>query len=61
MSDNNHEWAIFFKRRLKLSACANCGELNLPSNKENNCIPADISDSQIVRAGYRIRQSLTLV
>ena len=61
MSDKNHDWTPFFKRRIKIRACANCGELSLPSNKEAMCFPVDMSDSQIVRAGYQQRSSTTLV
>ena len=57
MSNRKHLWTTFFKRRLKVRACANCGEMNLPSNSENNCEPKELSSSQIVKAGYQLRSN----
>jgi hypothetical protein len=57
MSDFKHQWTTFIKRRLKLCACSNCGELYLPSNKDNRCDSSNLSDSLIVRSGY-IKESI---
>ncbi|TQV84469.1 hypothetical protein [Aliikangiella coralliicola] len=49
-----HQWATFHKGRMKVKACATCGELHLPSNSEKECEGSDVLDSQIVKAGYRL-------
>ena len=56
MSNRKHMWAIFFKRRIKVKACANCSEMNLPSNNENYCESKKLSDSQIIKVGYQMSQ-----
>ena len=49
-----HQWATFHKGRVKVKACACCGELHLPSNSDKQCENSDVLDSQIVKAGYRL-------
>jgi len=49
-----HQWAIFQKGRLKIKACACCGEMNLLSNSESICDNRDLLASPIVRAGYSL-------
>jgi|GEM_PF-2057747 len=54
MVKSKHQWATFCKGRVKVKACACCGELHLPSNTDNLCDNADVFQSQIVKAGYRL-------
>lgn len=55
MVKTKHQWATFHKGRMRVKACACCGELHLPSNTEKFCDEAnDIHESQIVKAGYRL-------
>jgi len=54
MKELKHQWAIFRKGRMRVKACAYCGELHLPSNAEKNCEQSDIMESQIVKSGYQL-------
>ncbi len=54
MLELKHQWATFRKGRVKVKACACCGDLHLPSNSEQNCRDTNVLDSQIVKAGYRL-------
>ena len=54
MAKSKHQWATFHKGRMKVKACAICGELHLPSNTEKLCEHGDVLESQIVKAGYRL-------
>ncbi|MGX5174191.1 hypothetical protein ACUR5C_09245 [Aliikangiella sp. IMCC44653] len=56
-----HQWATYHKGRVKVKACASCGELHLPSNSENVCEHNNVSQSQIVKAGYRLYGGQTSV
>jgi hypothetical protein len=49
-----HQWATFQKGRVKVKACACCGQLHLPSNSDEACENANVFESQIVKAGYRL-------
>jgi hypothetical protein len=60
MSTQKHIWTTFFKRRIKIRACANCGEMNLPSNDGNFCEPKSLTDSQIMKAGYQLSRTSAL-
>ena len=54
MLKTKHQWATFTKGRVKVKACSCCGELHLPSNTDKLCDNADVLQSQIVKAGYRL-------
>ena len=54
MQTRKHQWATFNKKRIRVKACANCGEMHLPSNSNNYCEPKTLAESQIVKAGYQI-------
>jgi len=54
MRDIRHQWATFRKGRMRIRACASCGELHLPSNADGACGANHVLDSQIVKAGYRL-------
>lgn len=54
MSTNKHEWATFYKGRLRLKACICCGQMSLPSNAESHCEKGNISSSPILKAGYSL-------
>ena len=54
MVTSKHQWATFRKGRVKIKACASCGELHQPSNSEKLCAHTDVMRSQIVKAGYRL-------
>ena len=55
MVKGKHQWATFHKGRMRVKACASCGELHLPSNTEKTCEEGnDVLESQIVKAGYRL-------
>lgn len=54
MREFKHQWATFKKGRMRIRACASCGELHLPSNSDNTCDHNEVFDSQIVKAGYRL-------
>lgn len=56
MQTSKHQWAVFSKGRIKIKACASCGEMSLPSNLEDNCGHNNVLESQIVKAGYRISE-----
>ncbi|MGB0496148.1 MAG: hypothetical protein ACPGJI_07320 [Kangiellaceae bacterium] len=53
MSESNHHWGIFCKGRMRVEACLECGDLHLPSNTEGQCSNVELSESQIVKAGYQ--------
>jgi uncharacterized OB-fold protein len=57
MSVQKHMWETFIRRRIKIKACANCGEVSLPSNNGNHCEPKDLNDSQIMKAGFQLTQT----
>jgi hypothetical protein len=52
--NSKHQWAVFQKGRMRIKACACCGDLHLPSNTEKVCENRNIFESQIVKAGYKI-------
>lgn len=54
MNDTTHQWTMFEKGRLRVKACACCGEMSLPSNSESICDKRNILTSPIVRAGYTL-------
>jgi hypothetical protein len=54
MSNTTHQWTTFQKGRLKVKACACCGEMCLPSNASSICENGNISLSPIAKAGYVI-------
>jgi len=54
MKELKHQWAIFRKGRMRVKACANCGEIHLPSNAGKNCEHTDIMKSEIVKSGYQL-------
>jgi len=54
MSDLNHQWATFYKGRLRIKACSCCGQMSLPSNAKGVCEKGNIMLSPIVRAGYTL-------
>jgi len=54
MNNTTHQWTMFQKGRLRIKACACCGEMNLPSNSESVCDKRNILSSPIVRAGYTL-------
>lgn len=50
-----HQWATFYKGRVKVKACVYCGELHLPSNSDKHCEESsNVLDSLIIKAGYRL-------
>ena len=50
----NHQWTTFQKGRLKINACACCGEMNLSSNVHDECLQSSFLTSPICKAGYTI-------
>ena len=54
MKEFKHQWATFKKGRMRIKACASCGELHLPSNSDKACDSDEVLHSQIVKAGYRL-------
>jgi len=54
MKEFKHQWTTFHKGRMRINACASCGELHLPSNSEKSCESNEVLQSQIVKAGYRL-------
>ena len=58
MSQSTHQWAKFAKGRLKLTACAFCGEMSLPSNVYTQCNQGNLLYSPIVKAGYRLSMEM---
>ncbi len=54
MRELKHQWATFRKGRMRVKACACCGELHLPSNSDKSCDSNEVLESQIVKAGYRL-------
>ena len=52
--NDKHQWTTFHKGRMKVKACASCGELHLPSNSEKSCDSGNVLESQLVKAGYRL-------
>lgn len=57
MKNTTHQWTTFQKGRLRIKACACCGEMSLPSNAESVCDKRNILISPIVRAGYTLAPS----
>lgn len=53
-----HQWVTFRKGRMRLKACASCGDLHLPSNSEQTCPSTNVFDSQIIKAGYRLHSQV---
>ena len=53
MSETTHQWKMFSKGRMRVEACENCGDLHLASNTNYPCSETELSESQIVKAGYR--------
>ncbi|MDH5434236.1 MAG: hypothetical protein OEY19_09850 [Gammaproteobacteria bacterium] len=51
---DKHNWTTFYKGRMKLTGCSQCGEMQFPSNIEESCQLNDIFDSQLVKSGYRM-------
>jgi hypothetical protein len=58
MNNTMHQWTIFQKGRLRIKACACCGEMNLPSNNDSICDKRNILISPIIRAGYVLAEDL---
>ncbi|WP_196140710.1 hypothetical protein [Aliikangiella sp. G2MR2-5] len=58
--NTNHQWTTFQKGRLKVQACACCGELKLPSNSLSVCDSANFQESPLVKAGYSISNQLPI-
>ena len=54
MSNTTHHWTMFQKGRLRVKACACCGEMNLTNNTDSICDKRNILISPIVRAGYTL-------
>jgi hypothetical protein len=54
MHNMTHQWTMFQKGRLKIKACAYCGEMSLPSNSHSLCDKTDILSSPIMKAGYTL-------
>ncbi len=54
----NHQWTTFQKGRLKVQACACCGELKLPSNTLSACDSANFKNSPLIKAGYMVSTQL---
>ncbi|WP_444998465.1 hypothetical protein [Aliikangiella sp. IMCC44359] len=54
MATRKHQWATFRKGRLKVRACASCGDLHLPSNSDRTCENSGVLESALVKAGYRL-------
>ncbi len=47
-----HQWVTFTKGRIKLLGCACCGQMQLPSNREEMCAQTALAASPLVRNGY---------
>lgn len=58
MSNTTHQWSIFRKGRLKIKACACCGEMCLPSNSTADCEKGNIRLSPVVKAGYVLNSKI---
>ena len=54
MQQLKHQWATFRKGRMRVKACACCGELHIPSNSAKFCENNQVLESQVVKAGYRL-------
>jgi len=54
MANTTHQWTTFEKGRLRVQACAHCGEMNLSSNAHSFCDKENVLVSPVVRAGYKI-------
>jgi hypothetical protein len=54
---SKHQWVTFRKGRMRVKACASCGELHLPSNSEQPCVSNKVFDSQLLKAGYKLYSS----
>ena len=54
MKEHKHQWAIFRKGRMRVKACANCGDIHLPSNANKSCQNVNIMQSEIIKSGYQI-------
>ncbi len=54
MKTMKHQWMTFRKGRMRINACASCGELQLPSNLDKQCLHNQLLVSQIAKAGYRL-------
>lgn len=53
-----HQWTTFQKGRIKIQACACCGEMHLPSNVNNICEEGNLLSSTVIKAGYTIAAHL---
>ncbi len=53
-NSTNHQWATFYKGRLRIKACSGCGQMSLPSNEQSVCDKDGILSSPIVKAGYTL-------
>jgi hypothetical protein len=58
-SASKHQWVTFSKGRIKLLGCACCGQMQLPSNREEACAQTALGASPLVRNGYRCDGSVS--
>ncbi len=61
MNNTTHQWTMFQKGRLRVKACAYCGEMSLPSNSQSICDKQNILSSPIMRAGYILASDMPSV
>ncbi|WP_196139923.1 hypothetical protein [Aliikangiella sp. G2MR2-5] len=53
MSISNHQWQYFYKGKMKVKACINCGNINFAAAQNTDCEKKDLSESLLVKAGYQ--------
>ena len=52
--ENEHIWTTYQKGRMKIKACACCGQMHLASNAHKSCDPSEIKSSPLILAGYKV-------
>ncbi|MBV1910272.1 MAG: hypothetical protein KUG78_13300 [Kangiellaceae bacterium] len=52
---SKHQWVTFRKGRMRVKACSICGDLQLPSNAEQQCTHNEVFNSQLIKSGYRFQ------
>lgn len=57
-SQSKHEWVNFTRGRIKLLGCACCGQMQLPSNKEEECTQTSLTLSPLFRNGFRSEKAM---
>ena len=53
-----HQWVTFSRGRIKMLGCACCGQMQLPSNKDEECLRGSLTLSPLFRNGFRCDETL---